>query len=95
MTDDILPSSNWIAQKCLLCHVLLVVGTWIASESCLPGQPVGSKGIQLVVDAKQKRKKGIFTKQGGDKEYASLSALRRLPLDLGNPTFLHRAVQRV
>ncbi|KAG8086243.1 hypothetical protein GUJ93_ZPchr0010g10477 [Zizania palustris] len=32
---------------------------------------------------------------GGDKEYASLSALRRLPLDLGNPTFLHRAVQRV
>ncbi|CAM0872412.1 unnamed protein product [Alopecurus aequalis] len=51
----------------------------------------------------KKRKKGIFTKQGGDKEsilrsnlqYASLSALRRLPLDLGNPAFLHRAVQGI
>lgn len=26
-------------------------------------------------------------------QYAALSALRRLPLDPGNPAFLHRAVQ--
>ncbi|XP_047090059.1 uncharacterized protein LOC124702006 [Lolium rigidum] len=59
--------------------------------------------LEKVADSKQKRKKGIFTKQGGDKEsilrsnlqYASLSALRRLPLDLGNPAFLHRAVQGI
>ncbi|RLN43271.1 uncharacterized protein C2845_PM01G10310 [Panicum miliaceum] len=59
--------------------------------------------LEKVADTKQKRKKGIFTKQGGDKEsiirgnlqYASLSALRRLPLDPGNPAFLHRAVQGV
>ncbi|RCV45478.1 hypothetical protein SETIT_9G457500v2 [Setaria italica] len=59
--------------------------------------------LEKVADTKQKRKKGIFTKQGGDKEsiirgnlqYASVSALRRLPLDLGNPAFLHRAVQGV
>ncbi|KAL8036593.1 hypothetical protein ABFX02_12G168900 [Erythranthe guttata] len=51
----------------------------------------------------QKRKKGIFGTKGGDKEsiirgnlqYAALSALRRLPLDPGNPAFLHRAVQGV
>lgn len=51
----------------------------------------------------QKRKKGIFGAKGGDKEsiirsnlqYAALSALRRLPLDPGNPAFLHRAVQGV
>ncbi|KAL6496434.1 hypothetical protein OROGR_029692 [Orobanche gracilis] len=51
----------------------------------------------------QKRKKGIFGNKGGDKEsiirsnlqYAAISALRRLPLDPGNPTFLHRAVQGV
>lgn len=59
--------------------------------------------LEKVADTKQKRKKGIFTKQGGDKEsilrsnlqYASLSALRRLPLDPGNPAFLHRAVQGI
>ncbi|OEL16381.1 hypothetical protein BAE44_0022600 [Dichanthelium oligosanthes] len=61
--------------------------------------------LEKVADTKQKRKKGIFTKQGGDKEsvirgnlqYASLSALRRLPLDLGGDyqAFLHRAVQGV
>ncbi|CAL4913702.1 unnamed protein product [Urochloa decumbens] len=59
--------------------------------------------LEKVADTKQKRKKGIFTKQGGDKEsiirgnlqYASVSALRRLPLDPGNPAFLHRAVQGV
>ncbi|MQL81584.1 hypothetical protein Taro_014042 [Colocasia esculenta] len=57
--------------------------------------------LEKVADAKQKRKKGIFSKQGGDKEsiinnnlqYAAISALRRLPLDPGNPAFLHRAVQ--
>ncbi|KAG8376312.1 hypothetical protein BUALT_Bualt09G0050200 [Buddleja alternifolia] len=51
----------------------------------------------------QKRKKGIFGAKGGDKEsiirsnlqYAALSALRRLPLDPGNPAFLHRSVQGV
>ncbi|XP_027175218.1 uncharacterized protein LOC113774796 [Coffea eugenioides] len=51
----------------------------------------------------QKRKKGIFGAKGGDKEsiirsnlqYAAISALRRLPLDPGNPAFLHRAVQGV
>ncbi|XP_042034645.1 uncharacterized protein LOC121781034 [Salvia splendens] len=51
----------------------------------------------------QKRKKGIFGLKGGDKEsvirsnlqYAAISALRRLPLDPGNPAFLHRAVQGV
>ncbi|CAD6210548.1 unnamed protein product [Miscanthus lutarioriparius] len=59
--------------------------------------------LEKVADTKQKRKKGIFTKQGGDKEsiirgnlqYASLSALRRLPLDPGNQAFLHRAVQGI
>ncbi|CAA6655098.1 unnamed protein product [Spirodela intermedia] len=59
--------------------------------------------LEKVADAKQKRKKGIFGRQSGDKEsiiqsnlqYASLSALRRLPLDPGNPAFLHRAIQGV
>ncbi|KAI3849319.1 hypothetical protein MKW92_002905 [Papaver armeniacum] len=59
--------------------------------------------LEKVGDTKQKRKKGIFGTKGGDKEfvirsnlqYAALSALRRLPLDPGNPAFLHRAVQGV
>ncbi|XP_072974813.1 uncharacterized protein [Typha angustifolia] len=59
--------------------------------------------LEKVADTKQKRKKGIFSKQGGDKEstiqnnlqYAAMSALRRLPLDPGNPAFLHRAVQGI
>ncbi|WOL02023.1 hypothetical protein Cni_G10742 [Canna indica] len=59
--------------------------------------------LEKVGDAKQKRRKGIFGKQGGDKEsnirsnlqYAALSALRRLPLDPGNPIFLHRAIQGI
>ncbi|XP_074578374.1 uncharacterized protein LOC141834884 [Curcuma longa] len=59
--------------------------------------------LEKVGDAKQKRRRGIFGKQGGDKEsnirsnlqYASLSALRRLPLDPGNPAFLHRAIQGI
>ncbi|WOL18057.1 hypothetical protein Cni_G26850 [Canna indica] len=59
--------------------------------------------LEKVGDVKQKRRKGIFGKQGGDKEsnmrsnlqYASLSALRRLPLDPGNPAFLHRAIQGI
>ncbi|KAJ3682674.1 hypothetical protein LUZ60_012901 [Juncus effusus] len=59
--------------------------------------------LEKVGDTKQKRKKGIFTKQGGDKEsiirsnlqFASMSALRRLPLDPGNSAFLHRAVQGI
>ncbi|XP_057981027.1 uncharacterized protein LOC131166454 isoform X2 [Malania oleifera] len=59
--------------------------------------------LDKVADAPQKRKKGIFGNKGGDKEsiirsnlqYAALSALRRLPLDPGNPAFLHRAVQGV
>ncbi|OWM90233.1 uncharacterized protein LOC116187487 [Punica granatum] len=58
--------------------------------------------LDKVGDAK-KRKKGVFGAKGGDKEfiirsnlqYASMSALRRLPLDPGNPAFLHRAVQGV
>ncbi|KAL5991580.1 hypothetical protein ACLOJK_012489 [Asimina triloba] len=84
--------------------------------------------LEKVADAK-KRKKGVFSRQGGDKEfsitplltegikqkgipiiqlpklamsiirsnlqYASLSSLRRLPLDPGNPAFLHRAIQGV
>ncbi|XP_058109282.1 uncharacterized protein LOC131252645 isoform X2 [Magnolia sinica] len=58
--------------------------------------------LEKVADAK-KRKKGVFGKQGGDKEsiirsnlqYAALSGLRRLPLDPGNPAFLHRAIQGV
>lgn len=57
--------------------------------------------LDKVADAQQKRKKGTFGNKGGDKEsiirsnlqYAALSALRRLPLDPGNPAFLHRAVQ--
>ncbi|KAJ9145637.1 hypothetical protein P3X46_027999 [Hevea brasiliensis] len=57
--------------------------------------------LDKVADAPQKRKKGVFGTKGGDKEsiirsnlqYAALSALRRLPLDPGNPAFLHRAVQ--
>ncbi|KAJ8642448.1 hypothetical protein MRB53_019142 [Persea americana] len=59
--------------------------------------------LEKVADTKQKRKKGVFGKQGGDKEsiirsnlqYAAISALRRLPLDPGNPAFLHRAIQGV
>ncbi|GAA0165131.1 scaffold/adaptor protein [Lithospermum erythrorhizon] len=59
--------------------------------------------LDQVGDAPQKRKKGMFGTKGGDKEsiirgnlqYASLSALRRLPLDPGNPAFIHRAVQGV
>ncbi|XP_050227678.1 uncharacterized protein LOC126677210 [Mercurialis annua] len=59
--------------------------------------------LDKVADAPQKRKKGVFGTKGGDKEsiirsnlqYAALSALRRLPLDPGNPAFLHRAVQGV
>ncbi|XP_059453334.1 uncharacterized protein LOC132183886 [Corylus avellana] len=56
-----------------------------------------------VADGPQKRKKGMFGTKGADKEfvirsnlqYAALSALRRLPLDPGNPAFLHRAAQGV
>eukprot|EP00252_Welwitschia_mirabilis_P024672 TRINITY_DN7388_c0_g1_i1.p1 TRINITY_DN7388_c0_g1~~TRINITY_DN7388_c0_g1_i1.p1 ORF type:complete len:782 (+),score=190.52 TRINITY_DN7388_c0_g1_i1:145-2490(+) len=52
---------------------------------------------------KVKRKKGMFGRQTLDKEsamqsnlqYAALSSLRRLPLDPGNPAFLHRAVQGI
>lgn len=59
--------------------------------------------LDQVADGPQKRKKGMFGTKGGDKEfvlrsnlqYAALSALRRLPLDPGNPAFLHRAVQGV
>lgn len=59
--------------------------------------------LDKVGDEKQKRRKGMFGTKGGDKEsiirsnlqYAALSALRRLPLDPGNPAFLHRAVQGV
>ncbi|KAL3021682.1 hypothetical protein AAZX31_05G205700 [Glycine max] len=59
--------------------------------------------LEKVGDAEQKRKKGIFGVKGGDKDsiirsnlqYAALSALRRLPLDPGNPAFLHYAVQGV
>ncbi|XP_050374207.1 uncharacterized protein LOC126791775 isoform X2 [Argentina anserina] len=59
--------------------------------------------LDKVADGPQKRKKGVFGTKGGDKEfiirsnlqYAALSALRRLPLDPGNPAFLHRAVQGV
>lgn len=57
--------------------------------------------LDKVADEPQKRKKGVFGTKGGDKEfiirsnlqYAAMSALRRLPLDPGNPAFLHRAVQ--
>ncbi|GLT80318.1 hypothetical protein SLA2020_517640 [Shorea laevis] len=57
--------------------------------------------LDKVADVSQK-KKGLFGK-GADKEfiirsnlqYAALSALRRLPLDPGNPAFLHRAVQGI
>ncbi|GKV00397.1 hypothetical protein SLEP1_g13090 [Rubroshorea leprosula] len=57
--------------------------------------------LDKVADVPQK-KKGMFGK-GADKEsiirsnlqYAALSALRRLPLDPGNPAFLHRAVQGI
>ncbi|KAK7358477.1 hypothetical protein VNO77_00405 [Canavalia gladiata] len=59
--------------------------------------------LEKVGDAQQKRKKGILGAKGGDKEsiirsnlqYAALSALRRLPLDPGNPAFLHYAVQGI
>ncbi|CAK9319314.1 unnamed protein product [Citrullus colocynthis] len=59
--------------------------------------------LDKVADAPQKRKKGVLGTKGGDKEsvirsnlqQAALSALRRLPLDPGNPAFLHRAVQGV
>ncbi|XP_049405715.1 uncharacterized protein LOC125869194 isoform X2 [Solanum stenotomum] len=59
--------------------------------------------LDTVADTPQKRKKGILGTKGGDKEstirsnlqYAALSALRRLPLDPGNPAFLHRAVQGI
>lgn len=59
--------------------------------------------LDKVADTPDKRKKGIFGAKGGDKEsiirsnlqYGAISALRRLPLDPGNPIFLHRAVQGV
>jgi hypothetical protein len=60
--------------------------------------------LDKVADAgKLRRKKGIFGRQSVDKEsalrsnlqYAALSTLRRLPLDSGNPAFLHRAVQGI
>lgn len=59
--------------------------------------------LDKVADVPNKRKKGIFGVKGGEKEsiirsnlqYAALSALRRLPLDPGNPAFLHRALQGV
>ncbi|KAI4353006.1 hypothetical protein L6164_007205 [Bauhinia variegata] len=59
--------------------------------------------LEKVGDAPHKRKKGIIGSKGGDREsiirsnlqYAALSALRRLPLDPGNPAFLHRAVQGI
>lgn len=59
--------------------------------------------LDKVADGSKKPKKGILGIKGGDKEfvirsnlqYAALSALRRLPLDPGNPTFLHRTVQGI
>ncbi|KAK9741707.1 hypothetical protein RND81_03G122700 [Saponaria officinalis] len=59
--------------------------------------------LDKVGDGPNKPKKGIFGTKGGDKEfiirsnlqYSALSALRRLPLDPGNPTFLHRSVQGI
>ncbi|KAL8191562.1 hypothetical protein R6Q57_028293 [Mikania cordata] len=53
-----------------------------------------------VADAPDMRKKGIFgaSKQsiiGSNLQYAALSALRRLPLDLGNPLLLHQVVQGI
>ncbi|KAJ9548414.1 hypothetical protein OSB04_020957 [Centaurea solstitialis] len=56
--------------------------------------------LEKVADAPDKRKKGIFgaSKEsiiGSNLQYAALSALRRLPLDPGNPLFLHRAVQGI
>ncbi|KOM29826.1 hypothetical protein LR48_Vigan818s002400 [Vigna angularis] len=59
--------------------------------------------LEKVGDAQQKRKRGILGAKGGDKDsiirsnlqYAALSALRRLPLDPGNPAFLHYAVQGI
>lgn len=54
--------------------------------------------LDKVADGPNKPKKGIFGTKGGDKEfiirsnlqYAALSALRRLPLDPGNPVFIDR-----
>ncbi|XP_021759681.1 uncharacterized protein LOC110724574 [Chenopodium quinoa] len=59
--------------------------------------------LDKVADGPNKPKKGIFGTKGGDKEfivrsnlqYAALSALRRLPLDPGNPVFLNRAAQGI
>ncbi|KNA11312.1 hypothetical protein SOVF_136400 [Spinacia oleracea] len=59
--------------------------------------------LDKVADGPNKPKKGIFGTKGGDKEfiirsnlqYAALSALRRLPLDPGNPVFLGRAAQGI
>ncbi|KAK7251462.1 hypothetical protein RIF29_34686 [Crotalaria pallida] len=59
--------------------------------------------LEKVGDNPQKRKKGIFGAKGGDRDsvirsnlqYGALSALRRLPLDPGNPAFLHYAVNGI
>ncbi|XP_010488814.1 PREDICTED: uncharacterized protein LOC104766603 [Camelina sativa] len=59
--------------------------------------------LDKVGDVPHKRKKGVFGTKGGDKDsvmrsnlqYAAMSALRRLPIDPGNPLFLHRAAQGV
>uniref|UniRef100_A0A7C8YM20 Uncharacterized protein n=1 Tax=Opuntia streptacantha TaxID=393608 RepID=A0A7C8YM20_OPUST len=59
--------------------------------------------LDKVADGPYKPKKGIFGTKGGDKEfiirsnlqYAAISALRRLPLDPGNPVFLQRAAQGI
>ncbi|KAL9230418.1 hypothetical protein vseg_005771 [Gypsophila vaccaria] len=58
--------------------------------------------LDKVGDGPYKPKKGIFGTKGGDKfiirsnlQYAAISALRRLPLDPGNPIFLHRSAQGI
>ncbi|XP_042031710.1 uncharacterized protein LOC121778421 [Salvia splendens] len=68
-----------------------------------PSSEILSKLYEIVFSILEKvgePQKGIFGLKGGDKEvirsnlqYAAISALRRLPLDPGNPAFLHRAVQ--
>ncbi|XP_024525120.1 uncharacterized protein LOC9633241 [Selaginella moellendorffii] len=60
--------------------------------------------LDKVADAgKIRKKRGMFGRQTLDREsalrsnlqYAALSALQKLPIDQGNPAFLHRAVQGI
>lgn len=65
-------------------------------EACIRIQDVDTIGDGYVVQTNYLSLGAIMNYQfiiRSNLQYAALSALRRLPLDPGNPAFLHRAVQ--